>query len=97
MELKTKKKTIFEVDSADFDDFVNEIYGGNFEFIADHQANNYSSYHFTAPNMNVDFDGKYEDKIRQNKFNGVPVYAIFNVLLKDGHIKKGEYFITVFY
>lgn len=95
MKLKGEKKVIFEVDYSDFEDFVNEIYGGNFDFVADHEANNYSSYDFDAPNMNRDFGGKYEAKIREGKFNGVPVHAIFNVLLKDGHIEKGNYIIKV--
>ena len=97
MELKVEKKVVFKVDSSCFDEFVKSIYGGNFEFVADHEAHNYSSYEFSAPNMNMDFKGKYEAKIREGKFNGVPVHAIFNVLLKDGHIEKGDYIIEVFW
>jgi hypothetical protein len=95
MKLKATRKTIFEVDYSDFDEFVEGIYGGNFEFVADHEANNYSSYDFTAPNMNRDFGGEFEAKIRNGNFYNVPVHAIFNVLLKDGHIEEGEYIIKV--
>lgn len=93
--LKATLKRIFEVNDGDFDNFVRSIYGGNFEFVADHEANNNSQYEFTAPNMNRDFDGKYEAKIREGKFNGVPVHALFNVLHKDGHLPEGTYVIKV--
>ncbi len=73
MELKTEKKTIFRVNSNEFDRFVKEIYRGNFEFVADHEANNDSSYEFSAPNMNMDFNGEYEAKIRNGKFSSVPI------------------------
>lgn len=95
MELKTKIKTLFRVDYNDFDSFVKQIYGGNFDFVIEHNARNYSSYEFSAPNLNIDFGGKYEEKIRSGNFNGVPVNALFNVLFKDGHIEKGDYLIEV--
>jgi len=95
MKLKAENKTIFKVDYNDFDEFVTEIYGSNFEFVAGHEANNYSQYEFSAPNMNMDFRGEYEAKIRNGNFNGVPVHALFNVLFKDGHIEKGDYVIDV--
>jgi hypothetical protein len=93
--LKAQRREIFEVDYYDFDEFVNDIYNGNFEFVADHEANNSAIYDFKAPNMNIDFDGKYEAKIRQGDFNNVPVNAIFNVLYDDGHIEEGIYYINV--
>lgn len=95
MKLKAEIKTIFKVDYGDFEDFVKEIYGGDFDFVADQEADNYSSYEFSAPNMHVDFEGKHEEKIRKGDFNGVPIHALFNVLLKDGHIEAGDYLIDV--
>lgn len=95
--LKATLKRIFEVDYSDFDKFVTAIYGGNFEFVADHEAENYSSYDFSAPNCHMDFNGEEEAKIRKGKFNGVSVHALFNVLHKDGHIPEGEYIIKVFW
>jgi len=95
MKLKVENKTIFKVDYNDFDEFVTEIYGGNFEFVAGHEANNYTQFEFSAPNMNMDFRGEYEAKIRNGNFNDVPVHALFNVLFKDGHIEKGDYLIDV--
>lgn len=95
--LKTKVKRIFEVDYSDFDEFVRAIYGGNFEFVADHEANNYSSYEFSCPNVHTDFGGKEEASIREGKYNDVSVHAIFNTLHKDGHIPAGDYIISVFW
>jgi hypothetical protein len=97
MKLKSETKTIFKVEYSDFDNFVAEIYGGDFEFIAEQEANNYSSYEFSAPNMNIDFHGKQEAKIRSGEFSNVSVESLFNVLLKDGHIEKGDYVINVFW
>ena len=95
MELKSKKISVIQIDSNDFDRFVESKYGGGFEFVAIHEANNYSQYEFSAPNMNMDFDGKTEAKIREGKYPIFCTHCLFNVLLKDGFIEAGEYIIKV--
>lgn len=95
MELKSRKETLTIIDSNDFDRFVESKYGGSFEFVAIHEANNDSRYKFSAPNMNMDFGGKSEAAIRQGKYPVYCTHALFNVLLKDGFIEAGEYEIVV--
>jgi hypothetical protein len=95
MELKSKTRKLTTIDSDDFDRFVESKYGGSFEFVAIHEANNYSKYEFSAPNMNMDFNGAVEAKIRQGIYPTYCLHTLFNVLLKDGHIEAGDYLIEV--
>lgn len=89
---KVEKVTI--IDSNDFDDFVNETYGGDFEFVAVHEANNYSQYRFNVPNMAMLF-GDDAKNIRSGKYKTHCVHQLFKCLYEDGHIKKGNYTINV--
>lgn len=93
-DIKFNKKVIYSIDSNDFDSFVTSKYGGNFEFVAQHEANNYSSYEFKAPNMSMFFDTEAED-IRSGKYRNHSVYKIIQVLFEDGHIEEGNYLIDV--
>jgi|JFJP01.1.fsa_nt_gi hypothetical protein len=95
MELKMKVVTYNEIDYYDFNKFVQSIYGGNFEFVANEEANNYSRYKFDAPNVHMDFDGEEEAAIRSGKYPMQCTHALFNVLHKDGHIQAGDYIIKV--
>jgi hypothetical protein len=95
MELKSQKQTLIVIESDDFDRFVESKYGGSFEFVAIHEANNDSRYKFSAPNCNMDFGGKTETAIRSGKYPTYCTHALFNVLLKDGFITAGEYEIVV--
>ena len=93
MELKTKTETIKTIDYNDFDRFVESKYGGSFEFVAIHEANNYSRYKFSAPNVAMDF-GEAK-KIRAGIYPTYCLHHLFNVLFEDGHIEAGEYEIEV--
>lgn len=95
MKLKTKKQTVHIVESDDFDKFVNNIYGGNYEFVADHEAQNYSCYKFEAPNMNMPWE-KDDANIRKGIYKG-DTHRLFRCLYEDGHIEKGTYIIKVFW
>jgi len=89
-----KKQTIFTIDSFDFDDFVQSKYGGDLEFVAQHEANNYSSYDFKAPNMTVFFGTEAED-IRNGEYGNHSISHIFQVLYEDGFIEEGDYVVKV--
>lgn len=95
MRLKHKKETVFFVDYKDFDNFVSEVYNCDYEFVAEHEANNYSSYEFEAPNLNEDYDDEYA-KIRAGKLMS-DTHGLFNCLYEDGHIEKGKYVINVYW
>lgn len=89
-----KSKTNFTIDCDDFDRFVESKYGGNLEFVAQHEANNYSNYDFSAPNQAMFFSNEAEE-IRNGDYNNHSIHKIFQVLFEDGFIEEGEYLIEV--
>jgi len=89
-----KSKTIFTIDCNDFDRFVESKYEGNLEFVAQHEANNYSNYDFEVPNKAMFFSNEAEE-IRNGDYNNHSVHQIFQVLFEDGFIEEGEYLIEV--
>ena len=99
MKLKSRIKTVIEVEFGDFDNFVSEIYGCNYEFVAEEEANNYSNYNY--PISKKDKYDKWEieamEKVRAGDVYGYGVSAsdILQTLLEDGHIVEGEYLINV--
>ncbi len=95
IELKAEKKEITEIEYHDFEEFVNSIYGGNFEIVPTEELDNYSNYKTDVPNVSMDFNGEVEAKIRQGIYPMYCTHILFNVLHKDGHIKEGEYLIKV--
>ena len=94
MKLKVTKKCIVEVEYDDFNDFVNETYGGGFEFVAQQEANNYSSYEFSAPNKAMFFGDEGKD-IRNGDYKNHSTHKIIQCLYEDGLIDEGEYIIKV--
>lgn len=97
MKLKMKTKVINTVDSDDFNEFVEFIYGGSFEFVAIHEADNDSSYEYTVSMK--DLTGyrnlEEESKIRKGKYPTYCIGSLLNCLLEDGYIKEGDYLIDV--
>ena len=93
MKLKSVRKVIFEVDSDDFNEFVEHHYGGVFEFVAQHEANNNSSYSFDSP-FSASFCCKESEDIRSGNYKRHSVYQVFRCLSEDGLIEDGEYLIT---
>ena len=91
--LKTTKKTIIEVDYSDLEDFINNIYGGNFDFVSTQEANNYSSYDFDVPSGYITFSA--EEKIREGDYNGISVNQILQCLYEDDLIEAGDYLVRV--
>lgn len=100
MKLNHIKKSVIEVDYNDFDRFVNEIYfkPNEYEFVADHEANNYSSYIFRV-NGKISEDPWTQEEIKSIR-SGKPTRntgLLLNLLCADGHIEAGEYLINVFW
>lgn len=94
MKLKKKKQSVFIVESDDFDKFVKSIYGGNYEFVAYQEAQNYSCYKFEAPNMNMPWP-KDDENVRKGKYKVHDTHRLFRCLFEDGHIEEGTYIINV--
>ncbi len=96
--LKANVKTLIEIDSNDLEDLVNEVYGGDYSFVADTEANNYSSYEYTVPDADVDDDNtELEAKIRRGMYPPYCTNSVLKVLYEDGHLDAGEYLIKVFW
>ena len=96
--LKMKIQTTHVVDSRDLKSFVDEIYGGYYDFDSDVEARNDSSHTFKVDGV-IDDEDK-ADVIREIKTSGdlYPDYCsnvLLNCLAMDGHIPKGNYVIKV--
>lgn len=84
MKLKHTKKTTISVEYGDLEKLIDEVYDMNYQFVAEQEANNYSSYEFTVT-------GEVDDK---ELWPNSPE-VMLNRLCKDGHIESGEYVIRV--
>ncbi len=91
---ETKEIIVKVIDSNDFDEFVNKIYGGDYEFVAHHRAENYSCYKFSIPNKNMPWP-KDDADVRAGKYKERDTHRLFRILGEDGHLPKGEYLIEV--
>lgn len=85
MKLKHTKKTTISVEYGDLEKLIDEVYDMNYQFVAEQEANNYSSYEFTVPN-------KYA---KTSTHSPSSPSAILDQLYKDGHIEAGNYVIHV--
>lgn len=94
--LKADKKTIFQVDSYDFDRFVESIYGGSFEIVAIQELNNNSHISFDVPEKYVLADEKLEAKIRNGEYPNYCTNRVVKCLIEDGYLtEEGEYFVNI--
>lgn len=91
MKLNTKKKVIIEIESHDFNEFVENAYGGSFEFEAQHEA--YAAkYDFSVPSITTFFGSEAKD-IRSGNYKRHSVHKVFQCLYEDGLIEEGNYII----
>jgi len=65
MGLKINKKVIYEVDHEDFNEFVKEKYGGDFEIVAYQELNNGSVFNVSVPNVSMAFGNENKDSLRR--------------------------------
>ena len=111
MQLKMKQIEAWEIDYDDWDEFVNKYfefepteskygYGSYkeypYEFVADHEANNDSSYHFTPNGKIRDRSLKRVEKwIKDPKSDMFMSHDIFDYIVSKGDLPKGTYYIYV--
>ena len=96
MELKTTVKTKTIIDSDDFNEFVKSKYGGDFEFVAEQEANNDTHYTFEVPNKYINtWDVPVMENIRKGKYKTFYVHLVFQCLFEDGFIPAGTYDVEV--
>jgi hypothetical protein len=92
MELKTTVVTRTVINSDDFDEFVKSKYGGNFEFVAEQEANNNSHYKFEVPCQYLNsWDIPRIAEIRKGKYPAYFVNLVFQCLYEDGFLPEGKY------
>lgn len=87
--LKFETKIYKEVDYHDLEQFIFEIYGEQYESVAEEEWNNYSSHEFNVKKQ-VDFD---KDKTI-DIFDG-GVHEILQNLVNRDLIEEGNYLISV--
>ena len=97
LQLKSKIKTVIEVNAFDLDAFVKSIYGTkSYSFIADNECGNDSVHTFTV--VNEQLEDYEQDELNEWKENDSGNYMT-SILLQDlcinGHIQPGEYIISV--
>ena len=90
-----KLETKYTIDSFDFNDFLTSKYGGDFEFVAQEEANNGSSYKYTVDGKLDNIDDNDIEDVRNGDYGDVQVCDILDVLCADGHIEAGKYLISV--
>ncbi len=95
MKLKTKKIEGYEVDCYELDEFVQKLYDPDYLFVVQQEASNDSVYKFEADGKIDSWDEENAAKIRQGKICGWGNATLFNVLVADGHIPAGTYFVKV--
>lgn len=91
--LKMKRRVIYHVDYSDFNRFVNDTYGGDYNFVADMESSNDTSHEF---NVNgIIYDDDVSEDIKSGKYEGWCADTILNTMAADGLIPTGEYIIRV--
>jgi hypothetical protein len=104
--LKFTEEKIMVVDYGDFDTFISERFGVEYECVADNEWNNYSSYDFSVQERDVsgptdDYFHKYtvrdvEEWISTNK-KSIGAGDLLEYLAWKKEIPFGKYLIKVFW
>jgi len=94
LKLKTIQVTATLIDSDDFNEFVEDKYGGSFEIIAIEELNNNTRWSFSLPSM-TKLTKDREDKIRNGDYPMYSTQEVIQCLYFDGHIEDGDYEIAV--
>ena len=94
--LNHKKRSVITVEHNDMDKFISEVYDRTFEFVADEEANNYSSYEFTVERKTLDdYDTKKLDGFKATGKGQFLSLLLLTDLCNKGLIESGDYIIQV--
>jgi len=94
--MRVKKVTYFEVSDTEFDEFVSEVYGHNFEFVPTVECGNDSEHSYSAIDRELNqFDRRDLDKWINGEGYYVSVNSIFDDLARRKLIEPGNYLIRV--
>lgn len=96
-----KTVTYIQMEYDEFDKLVNKHipeFKGEYEFVACHEANNYSCYKFAVKDdkfYEKMYNEHYKDEILSGETNNT--HSILHHLYKMGVIEAGNYLITVYW
>lgn len=100
-----KTETIVTMNDEDFDKLLHRHYGVVYEFVPEQEAHNGADYRFNVSDADLNNIPNDEDlsKLKHpygsEKRRGCKVYPdeLLNLLVKDGHLPKGNFLIEVFW
>jgi hypothetical protein len=95
VKLEMTKKSTIHLCYSNFENFVNSIYGGNYEMQPDLCCANDTTHEFSVPYKYGDEEELSE--VRKGKYPEYCTSVIFQALYEDGHIEEGEYIVSVSY
>lgn len=92
--LKCSKRTLFEVNHKDLDNFICEtLKTEDFNFV---QYMGFGDTHLFHVSSNLDwFDLKQAEAVRKGKLDSASLSTILRILCFDGHIEAGDYLVIV--
>lgn len=95
--LKCKIETIITVNASDWDQFIQEYYGQDYEFVADHEASNDSSYTFLIkPDEELaDYDESQLNDFEMGRDPSYMTRILLVDLMREGIIPAGKYVFEV--
>ena len=94
-----KTKTVHQVDYSDFDSYVEEVYGQVFEFVAEEEANNYTSktYQVKKGPLNK-WNQEDVDRFKATGSHPRPsAGALLQDMANQDLIPEGDYIIKVYW
>ena len=96
--MKSTKKTIFEVDYSDFENVVQEYFKHVYEYVADVEANIYSSKSYSVNKKKLSrWDERDMTAFKETgRYDGI-AGTLLQKLCIDGIIEEGEYLIDVYW
>jgi len=96
--LKMTVQTVYRVNYNDFTNYVQEVYGNPFyEFAADEEASNYSSYEYDVDARMDEYDESQLEKFMNHENMSMPATILLNALAARNLIPRGHYVINVFW
>lgn len=96
--LKTKRRIVLATDYNDLDNFISQVYGRDFESIADQEWSNYEDHEINVEPEPLD---AYDEKKLKDFLAGEWPSGMLHILLTDMANRKliepGNYLISVFW
>lgn len=101
--LKCEIETVYTVDYRDLEEFVKNIYGGDYEFVAVQECSNDTDHKFTVDGKMClssseklnEYKRKDAEKIRSGQYPNYCNNLLLDCLVVDGYIQPGTYLIQV--